>query len=286
MKKIIEVTKLKFFLILFIVLFTMSILNISCNKNPNSRDFEYDKSEAVYKSLQDQNLQTSQNLQTVQNLPDKLKTDDYLVYTANIRGKVNSLENFESSIISIINKNSGYISSIEKFDEDKISITFKIPKNKFYDIINSIKTLFISVENESIQIEDISQQYIDLEARLNSKKEAEKRYLALLQKANSVKEILEIEQALRQIREEIESYEATLRYYKNSIQYSTITLNGYVQRLKVKGESFLTRFVKAISSGFNLFVNVLFFIISLWPIIIILIILIILIKKFKHKKKI
>lgn len=285
MIKIIEVKKLRVFLILFIILSLISILIISCNKSPNLRDLEFEKSETVYKALQDQNLQNSQNLQTVQNLPDKPINDDYLVYTANIRGKVNSLENFQSSIISLINKNSGYISSIEKFNEDEISITFKIPKNKFYDIINSIKTLYISIENESIQIEDISQQYIDLEARLNSKKEAEKRYLALLQKANSVKEILEIEQALRNIREEIESCEASLRYYKNSIQYSTLTLNGYVQRIKVKGESFLTRFIKAVGYGFNFIVNVFFFMISLWPIIIILVIAIILIKKLKLKKK-
>jgi len=275
------------------VLFLVSIIFVSCGKKVESNEIASKSSlssDMTFQSVTQENVKnysdTNENQQiNLQNNISNTNPQDYLVYTANLRGKVENLDNFESKILELVKKSGGYISLIEKYNDDEIFITLKVPKINFQSDLNNLKKLFISIENERIQIEDISQQYIDLEARLKSKKESEKRYLALLQKASSVKDILEIEQALRQIREEIESYEANLRYYNNSIQYSTINVNAYIQKIKISGENFWTRFVKSISTGFNYLVSTILFIISLWPLIIIVIAVIFIIKKIKVKKK-
>ena len=95
----------------------------------------------------------------------------------------------------------------------------------------NLKDLFVSIDSQGIQVEDITQKYVDIYARLNSKKDVEKRFLILLQKASNVKEILDIEQALRQIREEIDSTESNLKYFQNSIQFSTISIYAYTQKI-------------------------------------------------------
>lgn len=275
------------------VLFLVSIIFVSCGKKVESNEIASKKSlssDMTFQSVTQENAKnysdTNENQQiNLQNNISNTNPQDYLVYTANLRGKVENLDNFESKILELVKKSGGYISLIERYNDDEIFITLKVPKINFQSDLNNLKKLFISIENERIQIEDISQQYIDLEARLKSKKESEKRYLTLLQKASSVKDILEIEQALRQIREEIESYEANLRYYNNSIQYSTINVNAYIQKIKISGENFWTRFVKSISTGFNYLVSTILFIISLWPLIIIVIAVIFIIKKIKVKKK-
>lgn len=293
MKKNIKLKEYSFYLYIIMVLFLVSIIFVCCGKKVESNEIASKKSlspDMTFKSVTQENAKSysdaKENQQiNLQNNISNTNPQDYLVYTANLRGKVENLDNFESKILELIKKSGGYISLIERYNDDEIFITLKVPKINFQSDLNNLKKLFISIENERIQIEDISQQYIDLEARLNSKKESEKRYLALLQKASSVKDILEIEQALRQIREEIESYEANLRYYNNSIQYSTINVNAYIQKIKISGENFWTRFVKSISTGFNYLVSTILFIISLWPLIIIVIAVIFIIKKIKVKKK-
>ncbi|MCR4422369.1 MAG: DUF4349 domain-containing protein [Exilispira sp.] len=282
------------YLILLLTFLIIFFLFISCGKRLNSNDAIAEKSltsNAGFKELSSQSSKSSftNESESQSDLQNNIQTStnvqDYLIYTANIRGKVSYLDDFEEKILELVRSTGGYISSIEKYNDDEIFITFKVPKANFYKDLSSLKKLFISIENERVQIEDISQQYIDLNARLNSKKEAEKRYLALLQKTNSVKDIIEIEQALRQIREEIESYEANLRYYNNSIQYSTITVNAYIQKIKIDRENFLTRFVRSISIGFNYLVSTFLFIISLWPFLIIVILAFFIFKKVKIRSK-
>lgn len=293
MKKKHKINKI---LLLLSILFILFLVSYSCAKkvdsNPKLSEINLSSDRTVSDSPSiKQEYQNSTNSTYIdfsnnpENYKDETQKDAYLVYTANIRGKVISINEFEKQLVKLINKDNGYISLVEKFNEDEITIIFKIPKGKFYSNLDSIKNLFISLENERVQIEDISTQYIDVEARLLTKKEAEKRYLALMQKANSVKDILEIEQALRQIREEIESFEANLRYLKNSVQYSTITITAYSQSIKIQGENFLTRFIKSISNGFNFLVSAFLFIISLWPLFILFILILIIYKIIKRKRE-
>ncbi len=291
MKKNYRTKKKKIYLTLLFSFLILFFLFISCGKRANSNDNILEKSLSSNQGLEKFSSESPKSSiigDNQSNIQSNIKTNtnstDYLVYTANIRGKVSSLEDFEGKILDLVKSSGGYISLIEKYNDDEIFVTFKVPKVNFYNNLSSLKKLFISIENERIQIEDISQQYIDLEARLNSKKEAEKRYLVLLQKAVSVKDIIEIEQALRQIREEIESYEANLRYFNNSIQYSTITLDAYIQKIKIDKENFLTRLVKSISIGFDYLVSSFLFIISLWPLLIILVAAFFIVKKMKKKK--
>jgi hypothetical protein len=65
---------------------------------------------------------------------------------------------------------------------------------------------------------------MDLEARLNNLKEEEAQYLAILDKAVTVDEILQVTDYLSTVRYEIESAEGQMKYYDTNVDYSTITL--------------------------------------------------------------
>lgn len=271
--------------LIFIHFFLIFLLLCSC----------YNKSNKFNTNKNNENFRNFVSLNSDSNNSNKIDTNknisfqdnnNYLVYNANIKGKIKSIYIFQQNIITTTNTNNGFIYLIEKYNNFEILIISRIPKDNFYNYLDSIKKLFMSIDNERIQIEDISQQYIDIEARLNVKKESEKRFLSLLQKATSVKDTIEIEQALMNIREEIDSFEANLRYLKNSIQYSTITINAYIEKINIINENLWLKFLNSLVNGLNTFISFILLIISLWPFILILLFfLFFFYKKFKIIKK-
>ncbi len=81
-----------------------------------------------------------------------------------------------------------------------------------------------TVQSTDVRREDVTKQYIDLESRLKNRKAEEQRYLEILEKADTVEEILKIESRLSDTREAIERLQGEMNYLKNRVEYSTITI--------------------------------------------------------------
>ena len=115
----------------------------------------------------------------------------------------------------------------------------------------------IYTETKSITAEDVTKRYVDTEARIRSKKATEDTYLQLLKQAKSVKDVLEVEQQLAQMREEIEAQEAVFRELKNDIAQSTVTLTYYEQTETSLNpeEPFYVRIGRNFADGFGLLAN-------------------------------
>ena len=154
-----------------------------------------------------------------------------IIKTAELELKVDDfLETFEA-VQGIVDSEGGFIadSSTYKSEEDTMSgeVTIRVHPDRFVSLIDKIKVLG-DLEYQRISGEDITREYYDLEARLKSKEDTEKRLLELLAKqTRSVKDILEVEIELGRVREEIEGMKGTLRYYDNLVGLSTVNLNMY-----------------------------------------------------------
>lgn len=119
------------------------------------------------------------------------------------------------------------------------SVTIKVPFAKFEQIITDIKQLARVVEQETISTDDVTEQYIDLSARLKNAKTQEGRYLEILNSAKNVEEILQIEQALGNIRSQIESLIGRIQYLDSMTDYSTINVNlNEEPTIKIGGKDF------------------------------------------------
>ena len=91
-----------------------------------------------------------------------------------------------------------------------------------------------------IYVKDVTEEYTDVVIRLKNKKEAEKRFLEILKQTKTIKEILDVEEHLREIREEIESKEGRLKFLNDQVSYSTINLSIY----QVSESSMLPAFLR------------------------------------------
>lgn len=146
-----------------------------------------------------------------------------IVRNGNISLEVESLGDAESRIGEWASKFGGYITNSWE-SERSANYTVKIPQEKFDEAFNESKT-YGKFLNGNINADDITDQYYDLETRLEAKKILRDRLENYLKNAKETKELLNIEKELNNAVSEIESMEGRLRRMKNQVSYSTITIN-------------------------------------------------------------
>jgi hypothetical protein len=150
-----------------------------------------------------------------------------LIKSSHIYIEVEDYQGAYLRIKEIVSSHSGYIADTsEKDDEGRKYgyVVVRVPKEHFEDTTEEIKTLG-EVEEARTTVEDVTEEYVDLEARLENLKKQEERYQEILAAAVTVEEILEIEAELERVRGEIESYEGKIRYLNDSIEYSSIQVS-------------------------------------------------------------
>jgi len=175
------------------------------------------------------------------------------------------------------------------FGQPYSNISIRVASNNLNSAIGEFKKLATKIISENIYTNDVSEEFIDTEARLNIMKSTEDRFNLLLLKSETVEEIIQVEKELMRIRGDIESLEGRLNYLSKTTDTSEINLN-LNEKIPVTGESWrinesftsalqnLSSFAKNLA---DFLINVIVFI----PAIIVLAIVIIIIRKFIKKIK-
>ncbi|MTI33095.1 DUF4349 domain-containing protein [Xanthovirga aplysinae] len=207
-------------------------------------------------------------------------------------------ENIEEDYKKIRELLPQYNSYIENENQSKSSqrinynLTIRVPASVYDSLYSSLSTLPFRLDSKYSNIEDVTERYYDLKTRIKNKKELEKRYLELLKKASSIKDILEIEKNLNQVRIDIERLEGQFRYLSKQVNFSTINLSFYEILPYVydsaKRKGFGARILSALDKGWQGFLSFLITLTTLWPFVILFIGGIYLIRKlgvrWKRKK--
>jgi hypothetical protein len=104
------------------------------------------------------------------------------------------------------------------------TLELKIPAQRFDQAINGLGTLG-KVEAVNATAEDVGEEYVDIEARVNNAHRLEDRLIALLAtRTGKLQDVLSVERELARVREEIERYEGRLRYLKSRVATSTLSV--------------------------------------------------------------
>jgi hypothetical protein len=212
-----------------------------------------------------------------------IKTADLSFQTPDLNASYESLKTGISKYKAIVqNDESG------KNDESVYrNLTIRIPSQHFDAFISDIGKGVKHFDRKEISQQDVTEEYVDTESRMKSKKKLEERYLQLLAKASKVSEMLEIEKKLAEIREEIEAKEGQLKYMQNRVSMSTVNIQMYTYNASESGVtvSFGSKIWNSIKEGFNGLSNFMLSIISIWPFILIFVGLFVFIKRRFFKKK-
>lgn len=115
------------------------------------------------------------------------------------------------------------LSSSGDADRQRATVTIRVPQARFLDAMDHIAALG-EVVSQNIGSQDVTEQFIDLRARLQSAQRQEQSLLTLLQRAQNVTEILTIERELTRTRGEIERLQGQLNFLERRVDLATITV--------------------------------------------------------------
>jgi hypothetical protein len=134
------------------------------------------------------------------------------------------LENKVAEVGGYVQSSQIFGNGMDSYGYRSASLTFRIPQNHLDAFVSGVSEN-ATVVRKSENAENITLKYADTEARLKSLQIEQERFLALLEKADTVESILVLEEHLTELRYEIESYASTLKLFDNKVNYSTVTMD-------------------------------------------------------------
>lgn len=263
---------------IFFLFFTVLTFS-SCEKQMGSSDVS---DEAVSEIRLASPSQPAEDKNTV--ISQKIIKEAFLKF------ETNDLENTYNQIKTAIATNKASIQNdSQEKDYSTITrrLTIRIPSQNFDAFLESISKGVSYFDEKNISSQNVTEQYIDLNSRLQTKRKLEARYIEILQKASKISEILEIEKQISAIREEIEAKQGQLKYLESRVAESTVTIEFYKTIAQKEGVkiSYGSKIWNSIQSGFFSLSDFLLSLISVWPFIILICVLAYFIRKrFKRKK--
>ena len=132
------------------------------------------------------------------------------------------------------------------------SYTLRIPCEKFESFLSGLSRDF-NVIDQYLYSENVTLQYVDLESRINSLTAQQNRLMELLAEAETLEQVLTIEQQLTETRADIESLTSSLRVLADRVRYSTVTLNINETTTFTPGakDSFAQRFLRSLGTSWD-----------------------------------
>jgi len=139
------------------------------------------------------------------------------------------------------------------------NISIRVLAEHFDEAIRALRGMAVEVNRESTSGRDVTEEYVDLSARLSNLEASEAQLLQLMEQAGNVTEILEVQRELTSTRSEIEQIKGKMQYLEDSsstsliqvyLEQSKLTVEFYADTRSVKeGEDI--RFTSEISGGFS-----------------------------------
>ena len=169
---------------------------------------------------------------------DTSTADRKIVMTGSITMEVSDISKSQADISNIAGQYKGYVvSSNLRADQDDPSgyISIRIPAGSFNDIMQKLRALALKVTYENTNSQDVTEQYMDLDAQLKNYQATEAQYLELLKKADNVKDILDVQRELSNVRGDIERIKGRMQYLERTSDMSLIEVT--LKKSKPLGES-------------------------------------------------
>ncbi len=197
-----------------------------------------------------------------------------IIKTGELTFQSKDIKKTRASIGKITSDLGGYVSNeTETAGETRIEdvVTVRIPSKNFDLLIDQISAGVDSFDSKNISSLDVTEEFVDLQSRIKTKREVLGKYTELLQKAKTLDEVLRMENEIRTIQEEIEAKEGRLNYLQSQTSFSTLIIHFYKilkeETADKKDDSFLARLWTGITTGWKGVTTLIIGISYIWPLL-------------------
>lgn len=158
-------------------------------------------------------------------IPEKQK----VIRDASISMRVGNADEAVAKLRGVANWYKGTVASVNVWDNGKGvksgSVTIEVPTESFDAAVTSVKETATVVVQETVSNQDVTSQFVDMEARLKNKKAEEESFAKILGTADKMADIIAITRELSRVRGEIEVMEGQMRYMSAQTEMATISVS-------------------------------------------------------------
>jgi hypothetical protein len=187
-------------------------------------------------------------------------TNRKIIRQAEIELEVAAPGTTQTAIERLAEQHGGYVVSAARNTQNgsavdvNVTVTVRVPQAELMSTIAELKHFGRGVGSERITSDDVTDEYVDLAARAASQKQLEQQYLELLKRAGTIKDAMEVQRALAEVRVEIERMEGRARLLEKESDFSTLTvhLTTAIPQIAVAGSGFSDTIRRAWSDALSL----------------------------------
>ncbi|HEU4433512.1 MAG TPA: DUF4349 domain-containing protein [Pyrinomonadaceae bacterium] len=185
--------------------------------------------------------------------------DRKIIRNANLTMEVNSTSDMQHKVTSIAESHGGFVVTSEAKQRESadpakrtldIKLVVRVPSERFGSALDSIRGLANTLKEENVTGNDVTEEFIDLEARIRTQKALELQFLDIMKQARKVEDALQVQRQIAEVRTDIEKLEGRKRFLENRSSLSTITVNLETPRqIVVNTGSFGRSLRESVSDG-------------------------------------
>ena len=132
-----------------------------------------------------------------------------------------------TKIGSIVSGAGGYVEKATRSNSGghAADMTVRVPAASLDNVIADIKHLATTVDRESVEVRDVTREYIDLDARLRNSQAEEAQYLQILKRATTIKDTLDVTEKLSEVRGQVEQMQGEMKFLTTQIDLSSLEIS-------------------------------------------------------------
>lgn len=221
-----------------------------------------------------------------------------IIRNANLTVEVGSPTESQRKISSIAESHQGFVvtsESTQRTTEDKakpeiiVNLVVRVPATQFNQTMEEIRATGARIIQEKITGQDVTEEFMDLEARIKNQKALEAQFLEIMKRAAKVEDALNVQRELAEVRTEIEKLEGRRRFLENQASLSTINVTLQPPTQIVNATGFWYSIRSAFSDGVDVAAAIVLFliraVIALLPVLILIVLPMTLIAKLIIKRR-
>ncbi|MDQ2747590.1 MAG: DUF4349 domain-containing protein [Acidobacteriota bacterium] len=194
-----------------------------------------------------------------------------IIRNADLQLEADKPEDAQIKISQIAETKGGFVvetqssaSDVKAATRDTVTMTVRVPAAKFDEALSEIRATASRVIEETVKGEDVTEEFIDVEARLKTQKALEAQFLEIMKQAKSVEDALNVQTEIATVRGEIEKVEGRKRFLENQASLSAIKIKLQTPTaFSANSSGFFYQLREAFGDGFDAALTFLLFLVKI-----------------------